>query len=579
LKWWCFQIVPPHNTLSHTQHKLQVMLLRRHVVVVSRSLQLFPASRYIRARCFSVTHHHIQKKMSQIKVYAQDKAPEGVTPRLVLVFDEIDTLTNLSVEQVSPLFRFSDMSSYELLKSLSAKLSPGADSASSIETCLFRGNSANAEERVLSRVSVIVLPLACSRHNSPARTHALAAAVKGVKSTENTTIVVFPKDNSRAFAQAIAAGRAFSSYSLKGSDVSATAPSSTQTIDIVVQFPAADDASNSAVAQSAEKTIENIRLAQKLVDMPPNVLHTDAYVSICEDLSKQIGCQFEVIKGIDLEKRGFGGLWGVGKASEHLPALVVLSHYPEGTSASTESVCMVGKGIVYDTGGLSIKTPTTNMAGMKCDMGGSAAVLGAFVTSVTVGGLKQPLHALLCLAENSVGPLATRPDDIHVMLSGKTVEVNNTDAEGRLVLSDGVFYAYQQFNPKAIVDIATLTGAQLIATGKNHAAIYCNDEELEDIAIKAGKHTGDLTFPVPYCPEFYRNEFRSQVADMKNSVADRGNAQTSCAGQFIGNHLEEYLNKGGKWLHVDMAGPAMVGERATGYGVALLYEITKRLQV
>ena len=199
----------------------------------------------------------------------------------------------------------------------------------------------------------------------------------------------------------------------------------------------------------------------------------------------------------------------MGKASEHLPALVILSYVPAGLEDS-QSVCLVGKGIVYDTGGLSIKTPTTNMAGMKTDMGGSAAVLGAF-QALARSGIQQRVHGLLCISENSVGPLATRPDDVHTLLSGKTVEVNNTDAEGRLVLADGCFYASSTLNPRVIVDIATLTGAQLIATGKNHAAIFCNDEGLEDTAVRVGQHTGDLTHPLVYCPEFHKPEFRSQV--------------------------------------------------------------------
>ena len=516
------------------------------------------------------------RKMAEIKVYPSEIAPTHLYPRLILVFDEIETLKNLSADSSATLLRFSEISSYEVLRSLASKVTPANDSSSAVETFLYRGDGTNAEDRVLTRVVVIVQPLACSRHNSPARTHALTAAIKGHKGTDNTTIVLFPKENSRAYGQSLAIGRTFPLFSMKGADL-ATTSTATQIVDIVINFPSNDETTDS-IAKSAEKTIENIRFAQKLVDMPPNVLHTDAYVSICEEIADKIGCQISVIKGHDLEKGGFGGIWGVGKASDHLPALVILSHFPENTDTSTNSVCMVGKGIVYDTGGLSIKTPGTNMAGMKVDMGGSAAVLGAFMTSVSVGGLKQPLHALLCLAENSVGPLATRPDDVHVMLSGKTVEVNNTDAEGRLVLSDGVFYASKNFNPKAIIDIATLTGAQLIATGKNHAAIYCNDDGLESVAVQSGKYTGDLTFPIPYCPEFYRNEFRSTVADMKNSVADRGNAQSSCAGQFIGNHLEEYLANGGKWLHIDMAGPGVSAERGTGYGVALLHEITSRLQ-
>ena len=180
--------------------------------------------------------------------------------------------------------------------------------------------------------------------------------------------------------------------------------------------------------------------------------------------------------------------------------------------------------------------------------------MGSFLTIVRDNKVTRPVHALLCISENSVGPLSTRPDDVHVLLSGKTVEVNNTDAEGRLVLSDGVFYASRDLNPEYIIDIATLTGAQLIATGKNHAALYCNDDVLEQVAIATGKSTGDLTHPMPYAPEFYKPEFASEVADMKNSVKDRTNAQVSCAGQFIGNHLEKYLNAGGKWCHIDMAG-------------------------
>lgn len=348
-----------------------------------------------------------------------------------------------------------------------------------------------------------------------------------------------------------------------------------QPVHIVVHFPA-PQGSHAAILSRAASTVESIRLCQRLVDTPPNVLHTDAYVEECRALAGKLGVNITVIQGQELEERGFGGLWGVGKASTHLPALVVLSYTPSETATST-SVCLVGKGIVYDTGGLSIKTPTGNMAGMKDDMGGSAAALGAFVAAVTAGQLTRPLHCVLCIAENSVGPLATRPDDIHKLLSGKTVEVNNTDAEGRLVLSDGVFYCHQSLSPAVIIDIATLTGAQLIATGKKHAALYCSHDELEQLAVTAGKYTGDLTHPLPYAPELFRNEFRSVVADMKNSVADRGNAQSSCAGQFIANHLEDYLAAGGQWLHVDMAGPVVLAERATGYGVALLFDLVLRL--
>jgi probable aminopeptidase NPEPL1 len=138
-----------------------------------------------------------------------------------------------------------------------------------------------------------------------------------------------------------------------------------------------------------------------------------------------------VIRGTDLQERGFGGLWGVGKAAPHPPALVILEHCPEGVSETSPSVCMVGKGIVFDTGGLSIK-PTAGMCGMKRDMGGAAGILGAFRALALSGGCGKRVAALLCLAENSVGTESTRNDDILTLYSGKTVEINNTDAEGRL---------------------------------------------------------------------------------------------------------------------------------------------------
>ena len=173
------------------------------------------------------------------------------------------------------------------------------------------------------------------------------------------------------------------------------------------------------------------------------------------------------------------------------------------------------------------------------------------------------------MAENAIGPTAFRNDDILTMYSGKTVEINNCDAEGRLVLADGVAHATKHIpNLDLVVDMATLTGAQLITTGRRHAGILANTHELEKRAVAAGLHSGDLCFPLVYAPELFKAEFKSEVADMKNSVKDRSNAQTSCAGHFIEDHLAEDY-KGG-WLHVDMAGPATRDrtERATGYGVA-----------
>ena len=326
-----------------------------------------------------------------------------------------------------------------------------------------------------------------------------------------------------------------------------------------------------ASLKAAQAACDGVQLAAQLVDMPPAELTTDVYAAKCRDIAKQLGKRVTMteIVGQDLDKAGYGGLYGVGKAATCPPRLVIMEYTPE-EHPPTQTVALVGKGIIYDTGGLSLK-PKVGMCGMKHDMGGSAGLLGGFVSAVKLG-IDKKLVLILCLAENAIGPTAFRNDDILTMYSGKTVEVNNCDAEGRLVLGDGVAHATKHIpDLDLVVDMATLTGSQLIATGKKHAGILANTQELEQQAVAAGLHSGDLTYPLLYAPELLKEEFNSKVADMKNSVKDRSNAQTSCAGHFIESHLDKDY-KGG-WLHVDMAGPASKNERGTGYGVGLILSL------
>uniref|UniRef100_A0A8C7CQ75 Aminopeptidase like 1 n=1 Tax=Oncorhynchus kisutch TaxID=8019 RepID=A0A8C7CQ75_ONCKI len=220
-------------------------------------------------------------------------------------------------------------------------------------------------------------------------------------------------------------------------------------------------------------------------------------------------------------------IYGVGKAVVNPPALAVLSHKPDG---ATQTIAWVGKGIVYDTGGLRIK-------GKDCCE--AAAILGAFKATVNQG-FKDNLHAVFCLAENAVGPTATRPDDIHTLYSGKSMEINNTDAEGRLVLSDGVVYASKDLSADIILDMATLTGAQVC-----EGCCW----------ILVG--TGTL------CHTLIQN-----IPNMLNWSHDRKNATSSCAGLFIGSHLG--FDWPGVWVHVDIASPVHAGERTTDFGVTLL---------
>ena len=413
-----------------------------------------------------------------------------------------------------------------------------------------------------ARVVACVLPEPSSRHNAPARPHAITSLLRKATGKEKRVGVLLVLDQAEHQAAAgCAAVRAFPLFDGKGDSGKKEDEGD---MSVRVGFLAAEG--ELADLARVEALAEGIRLAGRLVDTPTSLLDTDAFVEEARSVAEQLGSAVQVIAGAELRDRGFGGLWGVGKAATKLPALVILSHEPEGAE---RTLAFVGKGIVYDTGGLSIKGKD-GMVGMKVDMGGAAAVIGAFVAAVRAGASDR-IHALLCLAENAVGPESVRPDDILHMYSGKTVEVNNTDAEGRLVLADGVAYASRHLAPDVIVDLATLTGAALLATGKKHAAIITDDADLEAKAVAAGRLSGDLVHPLPYAPELFRAEFRSEVADMKNSVKDRMNAQTSCAAQFVGEHLDEDWE--GSWLHVDMAGPVTADDRGTGYGVALLVEL------
>uniref|UniRef100_A0A915EPT9 Cytosol aminopeptidase domain-containing protein n=1 Tax=Ditylenchus dipsaci TaxID=166011 RepID=A0A915EPT9_9BILA len=291
-----------------------------------------------------------------------------------------------------------------------------------------------------------------------------------------------------------------------------------------------------------------------LVDTPANELHTEAFANESIALAEKLGVPIQktIIKGEDLRAQGFGGIYNVGKAAVQPPIFVCLSHTP---ACAKESYAMVGKGIIFDTG--------------------AAACLTAFSTLVK-SGFRENLHCLLCIAENNISPVANKPDDIITLLSGKTVEVNNTDAEGRLVLADGVFYAKTKLNAKTIIDVATLTGAQCYATGKIHGAILSNKEDLEIECLKAGRKSGDLVHALPYAPDLHFGDLKSTIADMTN-VSGSGKyigAPSSTAGLFIAKHID--FSDSVNWLHIDIAAPAWSDDRATGFGTSLLVSLLSK---
>ncbi len=434
------------------------------------------------------------------------------------------------------------------------------------------------------RLHVVVTPNEASRHNNQYRTDSVTKSLIGLLpdvigeasklEDDNRVVVICAVPNAQAIAStAFAVARSLPRFTRKtdrGKDLDASKPTVNVDVSFFVESKEVVDPSR---LESIATVAHSIRMSQSLTDTPTNELNTTTYVEFVQKVVKSLnsGIDVKIVKGRDLESQGFGGIWSVGRGNtSNPPAMVVLSKKGTQSSGSDGSIVLVGKGIVYDCGGLSIKA-TAGMCGMKSDMTGSSSMFAAFVALVKMGGLKEDLHCILCLAENSIGPESFRNDDIIKLYSGMTVEINNTDAEGRLVLADGCSYAVKHLNPRLVLDMATLTGAQGVATGQNHAAVLSAFDEEETELIKAGKLSGDLAFPILFCPEFHRPNYKSEVADMKNSVSNRMDAVSSASGWFIYEHMNA-AGYTGRWAHIDMAGPAtFTGTgRGTGYGVGLV---------
>lgn len=423
-----------------------------------------------------------------------------------------------------------------------------------------------AETRVgTKRLVVAALPDKVSRHNSPTRNEAVLSCTKRAKLTGESFTLVCLDAPAHGEAVAVALGRALPNFSRK-----------TEASKPVRLSIAACDSRGRPVAFDARTqcVVEASRWAAEQVDTPTADLHTDTFVARTKQLLKGLkGVKLQEIVGPALLKHGCGGIHAVGRTAVTAPRLLILSSGPKRAGGKARrTVVLVGKGVVYDTGGLSLK-PTAGMCTMKGDMGGAAAVVAAFKVLVA-SGFKGRLFALAALAENAIGPDSYRNDDIITLHSGHTIEINNTDAEGRLLLGDAVSYAARKLEADVIIDVATLTGAQLVATGHRHAAVVSNRQGLEELAVQCGRSTGDLVHPLPFAPEFYQAEFASAVADMRNSVKDRANAQSSCAAQFVWAQIDD-MNP--HWLHVDIAGPAFRDERGTGFGVGLLASVAEEL--
>jgi leucyl aminopeptidase len=336
---------------------------------------------------------------------------------------------------------------------------------------------------------------------------------------------------------------------------------------------------------------EGVFLARDLVSEPPNVLNPETMAERCRDLEK-LGVQVEILGPKEMKKLGMGAILGVAQGSENEPRIAVMQwlgasgggNGGKKARAAQKPIAFVGKGVTFDTGGISIK-PAGGMEDMKFDMAGGAAVIGLMAA---LAGRRAKVDAvgLVGMVENMPSGTAQRPGDVVKTLSGKTVEVINTDAEGRLVLADVMSYCQDRFQPAAMVDLATLTGAIIVALGHEHAGLFSNDDELAARITAAGKSTGEACWRMPL-GDAYDKQIKSDIADMKNVGGRQGGSITAAQflQRFVGGNGGKDKDKGAAgnggghlpWAHLDIAGTAWttkdlpsVPKGATGFGVRLL---------
>ena len=371
---------------------------------------------------------------------------------------------------------------------------------------------------------------------------------------------------------AVAEGAALGAYAFNEFRSSTKSDFKEPLEQIVIATKSTSDAAAKRALVRAEIIARNTAMVRDLINTPPSHLTPDSFCTRMKKLATPLGLKVEILNEATLKNQGYGGIIGVGQGSANPPRLLHISYTP---SKARARYAFVGKGITFDTGGLALK-PANGMEAMKSDMSGAAAVIGAIFA---IAELKLPvaIDAWAPLAENMVSENATRPSDIISIYGGKTVEVLNPDAEGRLVLADAIVRA-QEVAKKAggldgIIDVATLTGAQVVALGTRTSAVMTNDVEFSQQFLEASEKAGEAFWPMPL-PEELRASLDSPVADLAN-IGDRMGGML-VAGLF----LKEFIEPDVSWLHLDIAGPAYNESTPHGYtpvggtGIALRSLVT-----
>ena len=364
----------------------------------------------------------------------------------------------------------------------------------------------------------------------------------------STAALALPGGNAEQLAAAVE-GAALGAYAfITHKSESSKAKPALESVVVLAE----DETGATAAAERAEVLAGSVDIARDLVNTPPNLLYPAEFARRAEEAVADLPITVTVLDEKELAEGGYGGIVGVGQGSSRPPRLVRLEYAPEGAK---QSVALVGKGITFDTGGISIK-PAAGMEQMTMDMGGAAAVVATVILAARLG-LDLTVVATVPMAENMPSATAYRPGDVLTMYGGTTVEVQNTDAEGRLILADAIVRACED-SPSYLIDTATLTGAQMVALGKKTPGVMGTDE-FRDRVAELSRSVGEGGWPMPL-PEELRDGLDSEVADMTNVTPNRWGGMLS-AGLF----LREFVGEGVEWAHIDVAGPAYNDGGPEGY--------------
>lgn len=327
--------------------------------------------------------------------------------------------------------------------------------------------------------------------------------------------------------------------------------------------------------KKTEKIIQAVNFTRDLVNGNADDVNVDAFKKFAKDFEKKYShVKTTILDKKALEKEKMGLILAVGRAASREPALIILEY--KGNPHSKAKVAVVGKGITFDTGGLNIKVAGTGLETMKCDMAGAAVAIGIIQAAAELN-LKVNLISILAVTENAIGPASYKPGDVYQSYSGKTVEISNTDAEGRLVLADAISYVQEKYAPDQIIDFATLTGGIVIALGEEATGLFSNNDGLAKRLEQAAERTHERLWRLPLYPE-YKEYLKSSIADIKNSGPRK--ASSGSAATF----LQQFVKKSIPWAHLDIAGTAFLSElkpyhptAATGVGIRLLVDYLEHL--